>query len=60
MLESSTFFFCKHQAGQGNEVEVEILLKKKIQRKLPVIHLFDCKIEPAAGHNVFQYLETAL
>lgn len=50
--------FCKHQAGRGNEVGVEILFLK-MQRKLPVIHLFDGKMELVAGHSVVQYLETA-
>lgn len=50
--------FCKHQAGQGDEVGMEILFKK-MQRKLPVIHLFDGKMELVAGHSVVQYLETA-
>lgn len=30
-----------------------------MQRKLPVIHLFDGKMELVAGHSVVQYLETA-
>ena len=35
------------------------ILFKKMQRKLPVIHLFDGKMELVAGHSVVQYLETA-
>ena len=35
------------------------ILFKKMQRKLPVIHLFDGKMELVAGHSVVQYLERA-
>lgn len=58
IFKSSHFFFCQHQARQGNEVGVEILLNKSKGNGL-MIHLFDYKMELVACHNVFQYLETA-